>query len=369
MDDLTERARSSTLGDEAQKAVSREVLGPGEQLTRDARLRLLAASAVVLVHSAYPPGHAVLAGLGPGARTVEAVLFRLAVSFPVNAFILLAFMSLAPRLQAGRSALQLLRGPARRLVPIQIFWSLAFLAAHAAASRDLPGPGTVLRGVVLGQAAAHLYFIPQLLALMAAAPLFFRLSQTPLVALASGAALSAASAGLYLAVGGANTWIHAISGLLGFGPFAIAGLAMARAWGGVAPGPERSRGVIRVGIALAMVSGLVLVQTILEARGGPTRFSAHGWLANIGFALAVPVLLLAWRARLPPKLLRLAPYTLGVYLIHPFFIQGLRAAESQLHWLSGGEVALILPNAVLAGAMSLGAVVLLARSPLRRTVL
>jgi surface polysaccharide O-acyltransferase-like enzyme len=189
------------------------------------------------------------------------------------------------------------------------------------------------------------------------------------LALAGGAALSAASAGLFLSVGGGDPWLHALIGFLGLGPFAIAGLALARAWGGVAPGPGKGRVVTRSAAALAMVSGLVLIQTVLETGGGPGRFSAHGWLANIGFALAVPVLLLVWRAPLPPKLLRLAPYTLGVYLVHPFFIQGLRVVESRFPWLSGTEVALILPNAMLAGAMSLGAVVLLARSPLRRAVI
>ncbi|MGC4000433.1 MAG: acyltransferase family protein [Anaeromyxobacter sp.] len=346
-------------------------LGAGERIWRDARTRLLAAAGVVLVHSAYPPGHAVLAALPPGSRLLASAGFQLLVSVPVNAFVLLAFLSLGPRVAAGVPTRQLLRTAARRLVPAHLAWVTAFLALRALAEHALPGPRAVVEGVVLGTAASHLYFTPLLLALTAFAPALSRRLPGPATLALGAAAAALASLGLHLWLGRDDAWRAAASGIIGYVPFALAGLWLHRSWGGVAPPPARARRVAAVAGAVALLSAALLVHAAVNAAGGLPVRSPISWLAGLGFGLSVPILLLClpsrpWAGR--ARLARLAGLTLGVYFVHPIFVQLLRRAEAAFAADPALALGLVLPNAALAAALSLGTVMLLARSPLRKMV-
>jgi peptidoglycan/LPS O-acetylase OafA/YrhL len=334
-----------------------------EQVARDARTRAVAAAAVVLVHAAWPPGHAALAGLSPPARQAAEVGFSLLVTFPVNAFVLLAFLSLAPRLRAGVPARTLLGTLARRLGPPHLFWTAAYLGAHALHARAWPSPGAVVEGALLGTAAAHLYFTPLLLALAALAPALERLSRTPVRAVAGAAALALAGIGLHLSWRPEAAPARAVVGLFGFAPFAVAGLALGRAWRGLAPPARRAAGVLAAAAA-ATVSCAAALAAVRALRG--PGFDPLAWLAGNGLALGVPLVLLSAPGRVPPWMLRVARHGLGVYLVHPFFVQALRLAEARVPALAGREALLVLPNAAAALALSLGFVALLARTPLRR---
>jgi surface polysaccharide O-acyltransferase-like enzyme len=342
-------------------------LGVGEQLLRDARTRLIAASAVVLVHSAYPPGHPALAPLSADAYRAQSLAFSLLVAFPVNTFVMLSFLNLAPRVEAGVPGRTLLRTAAHRLVRAHVFWVCVYLSVKALAFHRWPSWRDVVEGVVLGTAAAHLYFTPLLLALTATAPLLFRLARTPRTAIPVAGAVGLCALGLELTLSRPSAWSHAFIGFVGYLPIAVAGLALGRWWRGVAPAPDRTRTVVRVAVPLVLLSAAGLVHRSFFGYTEPaSRFAA--WLAANGYALGVPMLLLARRAG-GTWVVRLAPLTLGVYFVHPIFIQGLRVLEARFPALHGSEAALSLPNAALAIPLSFGAVALIARSPLRRCVL
>lgn len=345
-------------------------LGLAEQVSRDARTRVIAAAAVVLVHAAYPRGHPALASLSPNGQEAFAAASSLLSSFPVNTFVLLSFLGLAPRLQAGVPAGRVLGTLVRRLGVPHLCWAGAFLAARAALERDLPTASAVLEGVVLGTAADHLYFVPVLLALTAASPALAWLARTPQNALTSGLALAVAGIAVRVhALEAGDPWTRAAAGVLGFAPFAVAGLALARWWGGRAPGPARAAVVVPVAalVTLAAAATLVGLASHADPAGGPS-FSLAAWLGVNGCALGIPVLLLSFGGRASPRLVRLAGSTLGVYLVHPFFAQLLRRGEARLAALDGLEPLLIVPNAIATAALSLAAVAVIARTPLRRVV-
>ncbi len=343
-------------------------LSLAEQISRDARLRVVAAGAVVLVHSAYPPSSPVLAAQPEPWRTLAALAFDLVVSFPVNAFVLLAFLGFA-RASANGAAGQRLRALAWRLVPAQLFWTFAFLLARALASRALPSPRAVIEGVALGNAAAHLYFVPVLLLLAAAAPLWAYLARSPWRALVAAAALAVVATALQKALGHQSSVLRLAAGALGFAPFAVAGLALARSWRGVGPGAGRRPAVLVAGMALVAAGAALVASRALadDGRGGP--FQVGPWLGLNALALGTPLLVLCVRGPASPRMVRLASLSLGVYFVHPFFVQLLRAAQARVPALAAHPLELIAVNAALAAALSVVAVALLARTPLRRFVL
>jgi surface polysaccharide O-acyltransferase-like enzyme len=346
-------------------------LGLKDQVSRDARTRVIASAAVVLVHAAYPPGHPALASLSPDGQEALAAVSTVLSSFPVNTFVLLSFLGLAPRLRTGVPAGRLLGTLVRRLGVAHLFWAGAFLAARAALERELPSPRTVLEGVVLGTAADHLYFVPVLLALTAASPALAWLARTPRDALTGGLALALAGIALRVyALEAGDPWTRAAAGVLGFAPFAVAGLALAEWWGGRAPGPERAAAVVPAAALVTLASAATLVGVVSHAgRAADASFSLAAWLGVNGCALGIPVLLLSFGGRASPRLVRLAGSTLGVYFVHPFFAQLLRRGEARLEAVAGLEPLLIVPNAIATVALSLAALAVLARTPLRRVVM
>ncbi len=343
-------------------------LGFLEQTWRDARLRFAAASGVVLVHSAYPAGDPVLSRAPPDVATWEAALFRVVVSFPVNAFVLLAFLGMAARMAAGAPAGRLLRTSAQRLVPAHVFWVLAFLAARAAQAGELPSPRAIAEGLLLGTAAAHLYFTPLLLTLMAAVPAGARRAGSPAGIAFLAIAVAVVSALLERTVGRDGAALRTLLGVLGYVPYALAGLALGGWWGGIAPAPERARLVAPIAAVVAGVSA----GTLLSLGAGPGGAAAPPalalWLAGNGLGVGVPVLLLCAGGRPSSRIVRLAASSMGVYFIHPFFVVALRMIEARVPALRGLEIWMILPNAAAAAVLSFAAVRLLSRTGLRRIV-
>ncbi|HYD41250.1 MAG TPA: acyltransferase family protein [Anaeromyxobacter sp.] len=347
---------------------ARSTLGLLEQTWRDARLRVSAASGVVLVHCAYPPGDPVLSRAPPDVATWEAILFRVVVSIPVNAFILLAFVGMAARLSAGAPPGRLLRTSAQRLVPAHAFWVVAFLAARAAQTGQLPSPRAVAEGLLLGTAAAHLYFTPLLLALMAAVPAVARRAGSPARVALLAIAVAAITAALEQTVGRDGLVLRTALGILGYVPYALAGLALGGWWGGIAPGPERARIVAPIAAAVAAAAAAAILWLGAAPGGAALRPSPALWLAGNGLGLSVPVLLLCAGGRPSLRVARLAALSMGVYFVHPFFVVGLRMAEARLPALRGQEVWMILPNAAAAAVLSFLAVRLMSRTRLRRVV-
>ncbi len=334
------------------------------------RVRVVAAFAVVVCHAAYSPTTPVFAAAPPEARLVEGILAQLAVSFPVNAFTLVSFLLLEPSARAGtRSWGGLLRRRIVRLAPAYLFWS-AFYAAIRVALGGRPSAADALRMLLLGTAAAHLYYVPLLVAITAAYPAALWLSRRPALGVAAALALAFGSARLALAVGQRSPWILAALGICGVAGYAVIGFALSRAWGGSEPPLAARRRLAAVGMVL-VVAGAALVarHSALEAAAG--RLVEHDvarWAGGVACSLGVPIVLLAAPLRVPRALQVLAPLSFGIYLVHPVFVKLLQVAESRLAAAHGAEMLLIVPNAVLALAASALLVSLGLRSPLRRVL-
>lgn len=344
-----------------------EPLPFGEQLGRDARTRTIAAGAVVFAHAAYAPGHPVLATQPPVVAALESLAYVVIQTFPINAFILLSALSVGRRLEAGSSGGQALRAAARRLLPMHLFWVAVFLGIKAVVAGAPPSPRAVVEGVLFGTAASHLYFTPLLLTLTAAAPLLALLARTPPRAILSGFALALSGITLHLMVEPGSPWGR-LAGALGLAPYFLAGLAFARAWRGVAPPASQSGLIRRTAAAVAVLSLVVLVHPWFLGEISAIPLNPATWLARIGYALSVPVLLLALGGRVPARFVRYAPWTLGVYFIHPLFLEPLKLLEGRMAPLAGMEALLVVPNAIVAALLSLLAVAVLVRTPLRRVV-
>jgi len=360
---LNEAANSSTRIEPGTVA-----LGFGEQLARDARARIVAASGVVLVHTLYPPGHPALLTMGPATQVWDVVAYTLAVTFPVHLFVLLSFLNLAPRVRARQGTRELVRTAARRLVPAHLFWVAVFFAAEIALSRSLPSPAELVNGVLFGTVAAHLYFTPLLLALIALSPLLFRAARMPSTALLWGALFASGSLGVTLLVAPDAPWARMLTGIAAMAPFAIAGLAFADRWGGLAPPPHASPYLLWGAGAVVLVSAVVLAEAVSLDPTVRLQPTAAVWLANVACALGIPLMLMAAGGTVPRWALRFAPLTLGVYFVHPLFIVGLRKVQARVPALEEYAGALVPVNTVVAIGLSLATVWLLARTPLRRVV-
>jgi surface polysaccharide O-acyltransferase-like enzyme len=341
----------------------------GQQLARDARARLVAASGVVLVHATYPPGHRVLEQMGPVGQLWDATTFTVAVTFPVHLFVLLSFLNLAPRVRAQMPARELLRLTGRRLVPAHLFWVAVFLGVGSAHEGRWPELGRVLDGFVFGTAAAHLYFTPLLLGLTALCPLLFRVAHRPVLALGVGTALAGLALAAHVLVAPTQAFGTALVGVAAMAPFALAGLVLAERWEGLAPSTRAAPAILWGAGSVVLVSVVVLVEAVRGAPAEPLALGPSVWLARAGCSLGIPLLLLAAGGAIPSWVLRWAPYTLGIYFVHPLFIVALRTIEARIRLLDGLQAPLVLVNAALALVLSAACVALLARTPLRRVVI
>jgi surface polysaccharide O-acyltransferase-like enzyme len=299
---------------------------------------------------------------------VDTLLFEVIAAFPVPVFVFLSFLSLAPRLQAGVSTLQIVSRAFRRLAPLHLFWAFAYLFMHAAWERHFPSLQPLVEAVLLGSSAAHLYFTPMLFLLTACAPVLYRYARFPATAVAAGLAMALAEFVLHNTLGTGNRWVGMFIGVLQMAPFALAGLACASYWRAGAPSRSQSPAIAALAGAMVFVAVLVLVDAALRDPSGRIPPSAAACVSRLGLGLGVCLLLVSAGGWIPMRLIRLAPYALGVYFIHPVFIKMLQGLEGHVRRLAGLEVLLILPNAALCMAASFFVVALLARTPLRLVV-
>src|SRR5947207_2210965 len=71
--------------------------------------RAFCAAAVVVVHASYAPASPAFARMGVGAGRFDALLNALAIGFPVDTFLFLSFLLLAPKLAGGAGYFATLR--------------------------------------------------------------------------------------------------------------------------------------------------------------------------------------------------------------------------------------------------------------------
>lgn len=158
--------------------------------------RVLSMLAVMMIHvsagSIYLPSRYVFLGMNP------AFWLNQLSRFAVPLFILLSGLSLGLAHRRGRGVLTFYGQRLGRLLPPYLIWTLIYWL-HGAAAGAPHAPGRLLRTVLLGQAAPHLYFVIILLQCCALFPAVMRLlSCAPVPTLALSAALTYLVQSLYL---------------------------------------------------------------------------------------------------------------------------------------------------------------------------
>lgn len=332
-------------------------------------LRMAAIGLVVLVHTTAGPDAPAFAAASEAERLFAAVAFRLATALAVPIFLLLAFMSLHPRTSGQRDTSAIIASRFRRLAPAYLFWTVVY-GALKIASGGGHGPERIAEYVLLGASAAHMYFLPLLLALTALLPLWLALARRPWLGLAACVALPLGASYALDLSGTTGPWSQAALGLLGSAVYALAALTLVEWWGAWEP-PERwRRPTLVLASGLALVAGAALTgQAVAEAAAAaslPAPLLVR--VARVAFPIAVTCALLSSRARLPPQTIGLGPLVFGVYLVHPFVAKLALAPLTRIPLLAAHQVALGPLVAPIVLAASLCLVLLLMGTPLRRVL-
>ncbi|GMA33445.1 acyltransferase family protein [Litorihabitans aurantiacus] len=299
---------------------------------------------------------------GPHAWNFDAwLVVREVWNFPVAVFVFLAAFFVRPARVLERPGAWLRSRAVRLGVPFLV-WSTAFtlLGAALAGTRDVR---RLVRDVVLGASAPHLYFVLVLLQLVVVTPLLLRVLEARwrwvmwLVTPAFAVWLYVRT----LADGGppsfSNTW------LLGWFGFYWAGL-----W-------VRRYGTPRVGVRAAVVIAVLataasVAEAALLVRAGVDVGFAVGQLSgtSVVAAFAVVLLLVVWHERrtdrgdTPPPgrfaraLAHLGRDSYGIYYVHVLWLTLLWRAVAP-PWSGDGLVAMpvlpLLQLAEAAGALAL----------------
>ncbi|MCG7494631.1 acyltransferase [Thalassobius sp. Cn5-15] len=253
----------------------------------------------------------------------------------LSIFLLTLSLKLRPR---GYS--QTIRQQAQRLLPPFLFWTAFYSlfsllkAGHmgylGAAFTTLGAPETWLSYLLLGTAKYHLHFIPTLLGLLLFYPLFLAAYTRPWMVL--GACLAvwmkwSLERWAYPVFWGNDALPYIIRAIkiLSYLGYGLAAAAIAGLW--MRHGPSLRRSIPwAVTLTLLLCGALLLnfkAQTIAKviATGRWVFDDPVGYWAD--FLMPVVLLLLAMvltSAKWPKQLPKWAPYSLGIYLCHPIFL-------------------------------------------------
>jgi surface polysaccharide O-acyltransferase-like enzyme len=329
---------------------------PSDRAHEIDRVRVLASSTVVLLHAAWTPATAMYAHLGVASRELSSLLL-LATGANVPAFLFVTFLLLERRRSPETPYVEVLRGRCASLLPPYLLWSTLYLVPKLATGQVRASVRTLVEVYILGDAAAHLYFIPSLLALIAASPLLRWIASRTWVAAICAVTCPLLAAHLMRELRPTSAWFEFGLGVLGNVCYPVAALTLGRLWGDTRP-PARWRGASAVvsllvaGIGAGVIYRLAVAESLAAAPILPTLLER---LALVGYAIAMPCLLIA-TARVPAIWTRtIAPLTFGIYLGHPMFVKALQLAESQVALPAGWEGALMIPNGLcaLAGSAAL----------------
>lgn len=247
----------------------------------------------------------------------------------------------------------------RRLLPVLAFWSLMYLAWRELAGEHLD-TGRVLHDLSLGIPGYHLWFLFMLMGLYVWIPLLravvgpadrrvFQYTLLALLALATWACAALQSAA------GLQTL-----GSLGFSPLFIVYLM-----GGYLLYRDRPRipAPVLAAVQAVSVAGMVMGVGVLYAQLGAAAFTVL-YNNRTAFAMALAFSLFIRAMQLPAEhpLLRqarrLAPYTFGIYVLHPFWLDvlGFVGVDSDNEeWVLAGLAAYLLSAATAAGMLRIRA--------------
>jgi surface polysaccharide O-acyltransferase-like enzyme len=326
------------------------------------RLRVWGAFAVIALHVSGATFRA-YAG-APTFRWLDACLWNSATRWAVPVYVLLSgYLLLAPERAEG--AIAFWRRRASRIAVPLLFWGVLYALVHGART-----PGELVRRVLVrADAAYHLWFLYMLAVLYLLAPaLAAALRRLPP---AGRVALCAACLAVTLHVPGRAPllpphalprWLDLAAPYVGY--FLLGALL------------RRQTGTPRLALPLlAAVAGLAAAvlgtAAVVVSKGtfaGGRAFQDAASPHVIVLAWSLCLLARGWGERFPgPRLQRLAPAVLGVYLVHPLWIEGLWRVGVRVDRIPA-PLSIPLVTAGVA-ALSFASVAAMRRVPLlRRTV-
>ena len=143
----------------------------GEPLAWVSWLRVIAILGVVSIHNSAPNA------IAPDARQTVvgnlAIALDLAFIFAVPLFVMMSGALLLDP-EGYTTAGAFLRRRGLRIVPPLVFWHVFYIVLNALLAGEWPAPTRMLRDIVTGQVAVHLYFFWIVLGLALLAPVLIR---------------------------------------------------------------------------------------------------------------------------------------------------------------------------------------------------
>ncbi|WP_116087404.1 acyltransferase [Tropicimonas sp. IMCC34011] len=368
---------------------------PRRSLWLDA-LRVTAGISIICMHAANAPDGSPFADATPDARTVPVLIRTLFYMARTELFLVISLFLLSMSLhRRPRSYPTTIREQAERLLVPFLFWVAVYVAFNLAIGYQLGWGHYLWRDLttmvepwvgylVLGDVKQHMHFLPTLFVLVLCYPLYRIGVRWPAVALILVPLLIAKrhlNLEVWSEVGDPVMRQYLLRAIrcvtyTGYG-FAAAGLygiylrIGAGGQGGTHDGMRRTllhRGLL---IALVLIAAACIHLKLAQAFA---TIEAGSWQGNYPYAgyanLAMPVALfgLAMLAPVPwPRWIgRLAPYSFGIFLVHPIALDLFRLAFE--HRIASPTV-YVLANMSFAVAVSYAMTLGIARIPwLRWTI-
>ncbi len=349
-------------------------------------LRLAAGLSMVGLHAtadasggawaAYPVSDRILPLL------LRAVLYtaRTELFLIISVFLLLMTLDRRPR-----SYGETIREQARRLLPPFLFWTV-FYAFYSLIKADafgylparldaLASPAAWGGYLLLGSVKYHMHFIPTLFGLLLFYPLFRLAVRYPALGAMVLACLMVRhelDRFIYAAFHGSEALPFLARGvkILTYAGYGLAAAAALGVWRRIQAGGADEGGmagadrrwlplVLYTGLLLFLIK-LVATRKTIETGAWPFLYTPGYWADFLMPLVLFAVCMLLGHRRWPPVLSRLAPYSFGIYLCHPIFLD---LAEIGLHGLQWPPVAQVWVKICTTIALTSALVALIARIP------
>ncbi len=339
-----------------------------DRLTWLDALRLTAGLSMVALHASADANGQPFPDAPAGERIAPMILRAFLYVARTELFIIISLFLLVMALdRRPRSYATVISQQARRLLVPFLFWTLFYAAyglikaqafgyadAHLARLAD---PMAWLGILSLGEVKYHMHFIPTLFGIVLFFPLFLTASRflwVGLLILVLLALKRELDGFIYAELWGTDLLPYAVRGLkiLTYCGYGLAAASLYGMW-------KRSSAEVRsnfVGLILLAGGLLFAVKLVAAARVIETGRWAFDYTPGYWADFLMPVVLFALcmclaHLRWPGVLSRLAPYSFGIYLCHPIFLDlaevWLRDSALTPFHLILAKIAIVLPTTSL----------------------
>jgi len=341
--------------------------GASERFVWIDALRLCAGLSMVILHATSDAAGQPFAQYDPSERIAPMLLRTLAYTARTELFLMISvFLLLLALDRRPRDYGQTLAEQARRLLIPFVFWTLFYAGFRLlkaaqfgyldAAFEPLLTGSAWVGFLLLGDVKYHMHFIPTLFGILLLYPLYKYAYRRPLLGLWILVALL-----IKREVDGfifATYWntdvlpflVRAVK-ILTYTGYGMAAAALLGLWQQV---PCSKRQAIKPALWI-LASGLFAIKLIathqtIQTGAWPFDYTP-GYYADFLMPLVLMALVMCLtHDRWSPKLSQWAPYSFGIYLAHPIFLDGAEILLSDVHWapiwIVLGKVIIVLPATV-----------------------